>query len=290
MPKLVCVVIPVYQAFEKLPPSEVVAWRQCLRVLNQHPISIVCPPHLSTEPYLADARQHGVQGYVNTFAADFFNGIDGYNRLLLRREFYQAFQEYQYMLLYQLDAFVFRDELATWCARGYSYIGAPWFTDYRADDDTAQLWKVGNGGFTLRNVADALRVLKTFAPARAWSAVVQEHFQGGVNNGLLHLPGLLRALVGNNTHWRLNGFHRYRALHQEDYFWGVVCPERFSWYKVPTPKQALAFSFEVRPSRMYALNQQHLPMGCHAWEKHEPYFWQPFIEQAISQKGVNNPS
>ncbi|HEX8348510.1 MAG TPA: DUF5672 family protein, partial [Hymenobacter sp.] len=232
---------------------------------------------LHTEPFVADARRYGVECHVSTFAAEFFANIDGYNRLMLSRQFYARFQSYDYLLLYQLDAFVFRDDLPMWCAQGYSYVGPPWLAGYLPGNAPPQLWQVGNGGFSLRRIADCLCVLDTFAMARSWSVIVQEHFQGGIFNGLLHITGLLRALlISNNTHWRLNGFHRYRGLHQEDYFWGVVCSERFAWFKVPTAAEAMTFGFEVAPGWLYEQCGHRLPMGCHAWEKHEPQFWQPF--------------
>jgi len=39
--------------------------------------------------------------------------------------FYDAFKAFDYILIYQLDAFVFRDELEYFCSLGYDYIGAP---------------------------------------------------------------------------------------------------------------------------------------------------------------------
>lgn len=30
-------------------------------------------------------------------------------------------------MIYQLDAWVFNDELSSWCSLGYDYIGAPFF-------------------------------------------------------------------------------------------------------------------------------------------------------------------
>lgn len=286
-PQLVCVTIPVYQAFESLPANELLAWRQCLRVLKQYHIFLFCPPQLATGPYLADARQHGVECQVSIFKSEFFANIDGYNRLMLSRPFYARFQAYDYLLLYQLDAFIFRDDLLAWCARGYSYIGAPWLTNYLSGKAQPRLRHVGNGGFALRKVADFLRVLDTFAVARSWSVVTQEHFAWGLCNGLLRLPSLLRVLLlGNNTHWLLNDFHRYRPVLQEDNFWGEVCSELFHWFKVPVPQQALAFSFEAAPGWLYKQNNYQLPMGCHAWEKYEPQFWQPFINRALENENA----
>lgn len=44
---------------------------------------------------------------------------------MLSAEFYDRFAAYEYVLIYQLDAFVFADRLAEFCQMGYDYIGAP---------------------------------------------------------------------------------------------------------------------------------------------------------------------
>jgi hypothetical protein len=285
MDKQVCIVIPTYKPFDKLTENEQLSWHQCLRVLGSRKFYVVCPHKLITAGYLASATEHGVSCKVVTFAPGFFSDVDGYNRLMLSRQFYKPFIQHEYLLLYQLDAFVFRDDLSRWCARGYSYVGSPWFEDYIPASENAKLWQVGNGGFALRRVADCLRALRTFTVARPWAKVIEDHSPSGPPTVFKKLYLISRyLLLKNNTHWLLNDFHLYRQFHQEDYFWGVVCKDNFSWYKVPTPQEALSFGFEVAPSKMYALNQRSLPMGCHAWEKHEPAFWKPIIAEAIAAK------
>ena len=37
--------------------------------------------------------------------------------------FYLNFKKYRYLLIYQLDALVFRDELLEWCSKEIDYIG-----------------------------------------------------------------------------------------------------------------------------------------------------------------------
>lgn len=44
---------------------------------------------------------------------------------MLEADFYRRFGKYKYMLIYQLDAFVFSDKLLDFCEMGYDYIGAP---------------------------------------------------------------------------------------------------------------------------------------------------------------------
>ena len=48
-----------------------------------------------------------------------------YSDYVLSSEFYDTFKAYDYMLLYQLDAFVFEDRLMEFWELKYDYIGAP---------------------------------------------------------------------------------------------------------------------------------------------------------------------
>ena len=54
------------------------------------------------------------------------NGIAGYNRMMLSAGFYELFRDYEYLLICHTDAWIFRDELADWCRRGYDCVAAPW--------------------------------------------------------------------------------------------------------------------------------------------------------------------
>jgi len=280
MKDLVCVAIPVYKSFDKLDAEEIISWQQALFVLEKYSFQLFCPDGLNVSGYIDDFGRKNIEYEIQYFKSLYFANIEGYNKLMLSRTFYQRFSKYEYLLLYQLDAFVFRDELSHWCAQGYSYVGAPWFEGYHPTPKHTKLWQVGNGGFTLRRIPDALRALHTLALAQDWATVVREHFRAGRLQGYMQLPTLLKALLlGNNTHWAFNDFERHRQWHQEDYFWGVICNSRFPWFRVPTPEQALAFGFEVQPALMYELNHRQLPMGCHAWEKYGLDFWRPLIEQ-----------
>jgi hypothetical protein len=280
----VCIVIPVYKPFVKLKDYELISLSQGIKVLHAHTFCLACPIALDVSGYINEFEASGVKYEVQRFPASAFADIDAYNRLMLSKSFYQRFASYEYILTYQLDALALRDELAHWCSLGYSYIGAPWFEGFNPGPDTAQLWKVGNGGFSLRKIASCLRVLSTFSAIWTQSEVIKWYFRYGRRQGLESLPKILkRLLVGNNTHWLFNDFHLVREKFQEDYFWGVVCSEKFDWYKVPTPQEALKFSFEVSPRRMFALNGSQLPMGCHAWEKYDPDFWKPFISTTESK-------
>ena len=145
----VAIVIPVYKTH--LEPYEITSLNQCYRILINHSIFFVTSDSLSLNNYPLPA-----QG-VRRFKDDYFKDISGYNRLMLSAEFYESFKNYDFILLYQLDAFVFRDELPYWCQLDYDYIGAPWFTD--EPDGSKKIWRIGNGGFSLRKVQTFLECL-----------------------------------------------------------------------------------------------------------------------------------
>lgn len=67
-----------------------------------------------------------------------------------------------------------------------------------------------------------------------------------------------------------------REIH-EDTIWCIYVPQ-FIDYKVAPAGEALKFAFEANPSLLYKMNNGELPFGCHAWERYETAFWQPFIK------------
>lgn len=148
----VAVVIPVYR--EDIDALEQVSLAQVRRVLNNCPLIFVAP-----EGKIFSYFDEG--DMVAHFPQPFFRSVTAYSYLLLSPEFYEAFADFDYILIYQLDAFVFYDALEDFCALGYDYIGAPWpriaYFSYRNEKAP----RVGNSGFCLRNVKAHYNLLFT---------------------------------------------------------------------------------------------------------------------------------
>lgn len=148
----VAVVVPAYKS--TLNETEQISLSQLFNVLGRYDIYYVVPQRLQAE-YLDNAL-------IKRFSDSYFEDIAGYNRLMLSKEFYTRFNKYNFILIYQLDAFVFSDCLLDFCNLGYDYIGAPWLTGMRKRvDDTYVYVNVGNGGFSLRNVQSTIHLLDT---------------------------------------------------------------------------------------------------------------------------------
>lgn len=101
---------------------------------------------------------------VRYFNEQYFDSVKSYNELMLSVDFYRSFREYQYMLIYQLDAFVFEDQLEYWCNKGYDYIGAPWIKANKKFHPTC-----GNGGFSLRKIDSFIQLLESSPNKRLFS-------------------------------------------------------------------------------------------------------------------------
>jgi hypothetical protein len=268
--KKVVVLIMIYQ--ESLTQFEIVSLKQCLTVLKSHNLRIVKPISLNLSSWGLNLDQITYENFPDKY----FKGIGAYSRLLISPAFYKRFIDFEYLLIYQLDAFVFRDELIQWCNSGYDFIGSPWFENFSSEDGNARLTGVGNGGFSLRKVQSHLKVLHSFSylsqPKENWTLRMSA-MPKGLN--LLKQAGgfILDLITRNNTFWLFNSFRGF-----EDQFWSLIVPKNFTWFKTAGIKEAMNFSIEMQPRRVFSMNDRKLPFGCHAWWKYDLEFWKPHIE------------
>lgn len=166
----VAVVIPIYKP--KLDKYEMISLDRCSNVLRNYPIVFIAPHNLDIASYANIFSNYE----VIRFEDKYFKNISGYNYLLLSEFFYRKFNKYRYILIYQPDAIAFSDQLLKFCSLDYDYIGAPWINGMnyykhvfkgaiRLNRIVPFFNKpiplyVGNGGFSLRKVESAIRVLQ----------------------------------------------------------------------------------------------------------------------------------
>jgi hypothetical protein len=266
------ILIPVYR--ENLSEDEQISIQQLFNVYPTHEKLLLVPRTLKV-PEILD------QIPAARFDRDFFDGTDGYNNLLMSSEFYERFDDWDYILIYQLDCLIFKSDIHEWCGKGYSYIGAPWFGEFWHDHRKG-LWKTGNGGFSLRRVQDALRVLRTQVQSGtmkdAMSGASGEYYD--VNNPSNHHRKLKfepQIDLGGHIVSLEKDLHRYPL--NEDIFWSFEAERLDSNFIIPSPQKALPFAFEKAPRWCYRRNWWRLPTGCHAWAKEGRDFWLKYIEK-----------
>lgn len=254
------VIIPVYRT--EMSQHEEVSLRQTFQVLGKHPITIVCPEGLDIECILEEVPNRENIG-VERFDPQFFKGIKGYNSLMLSETFYERFLSSKYILICQTDAYVFRDDLLYWCQRGYDYIGAPWLgsketwlSGFLRSLDNAfrvikgkkkrnwdHLFKVGNGGFSLRKVESFYNIATQYKE-------------------------LITTLKDDS-----------KSIYAvEDVFWSLKAPLLQPDFKIPDYQEAVSFAIDRKPDIAIKFNNGELPFACHGFDKPKvKEFWEKYI-------------
>jgi hypothetical protein len=266
MKNLVSIVIPLYNT--EISEYENISLSQCLKILKDFDIKFISPNNLKNSNLYYEMKGFGEFVF---FDDRFFNSVKTYNELMLSKVFYNQFLSYDYVLIYQLDAFVFNNDLIYWIEKKYSYIGAPWFKGFESSKENNPFIGVGNGGFSLRNVKDCIKVLNS-------------------RKKIYSLLDLIKCTKKNNVKSLIKNLRAYFSLPSfkncynndysinEDYVF-YLASKRLNFFKVPKADIAFKFSFELHPQKLYEMNNKKLPFGCHAWWKYDLKFYKKFINQ-----------
>jgi hypothetical protein len=283
-----CIVIPIYRP--NLSAAERASVVNTCTVLGRHAVRILCPKGIDLH-----GQQPDLLAEISTCCCDFdilvldpawFASTATYNALMLSPFFYRLFQGWRYILIAQIDAWIFADELSRWLEARYSYVGAPWqglpelppgmFCPAEA---------VGNGGLSLRRVSDHHGLLSSWR--YKWHPVLglQELFAAHLplhafrwsqpGRSLLRLINRLRLIVMRLLSWRNSLAYYSRCGLNEDIIFGLLAARVLPGFRVPGPAIAARFSLDANPDFFYQhyIQPGQLPFGCHAWEKSYTLFW-----------------
>lgn len=203
------------------------------------------------------------------FSDEYFTSVPKYCELLNTKMFYEKFTNYEYILIYQLDVFVFSNSLLNWCKQEYDYIGAPFFNpiigklSYCPDNPLSGC----NGGFSLRRVSSFIKVID----------IAEKQATRKSTNPIIRKLWFLIAVLTNESHKKWLKAPPSDYPFNEDGFWSYEAPKYDPKFRVAPFKEALKFSFERSPRKCFLLNQNRLPFGTHAWKKYDEEFWKPYI-------------
>jgi hypothetical protein len=275
---LVNIIIPVYSPTLSLLESD--SLTQCLRVLKNYPITLVTHPEVDVTVYEKAFMAENKPFRISYFDKTYFESVFTYSQLLLSKDFYGRFSEFDYMLVYQLDGYVFRDELEAWCNKGYDYIGAPWLKKYGIGYDGNELWKVGNGGVSLRKTAKFLNTFDQAFPYRSIGFFIKSIRKKQLLPMTLRTFGMMfTCLFSRQTVADiLNRYFDERV--NEDCFWAEAFQATNLALNIPDVLTAAHFCIEKKPSHVFELIGRQLPFCCHAFEKYEyESFWKEHIEE-----------
>ena len=253
-----CIAIPAYK--EELDIAEKISLKRLHEVLvNKSNVYLFCPVELNVSKY----KEIFPEIQVMEFGPENFTSIDAYSHLCMKYEFYDSFSEYEYMIIYQLDCYLMKDDLEEWCYKGYDYIGAPimvphidWknFSVNQQGQISNFTPAVGNGGFSLRNI-DVFKILTD-------------------PNGELR------------QRYNLTDEALKDIKYEDVYF----CVELWRLYDFEKPKfdEAMKFAIDMNPDLIYnRYGFSGYPTCIHAFDKNIP-FWRSRISDFDNDELYNH--
>lgn len=263
-----CVMIPVHKS--RLSATEKIALTACREKLNQFSCFLVYPEGIDPFEYLSI-----FPGLIRMpLPSRCFENVLAYNQLKVDIAFYKKFESFEYLLTYELDAYIFSADFERAHVYDYHYIGAPFFEGYDKASADSKLIRGGNSGFSIRKIAACIEGLKRLSDYRVkWN---RQYFF------IRKIPFLKRALKA--WHWKYYELFDNRAFigymtgsgFNEDIVFSQLLPILCPTFKVAGPLEAMKFSFEVQPEKLFELNGHQLPLGCHAWPLYQA-FWNQYI-------------
>lgn len=250
------VLIPVYRP--TLSESERASIAQTVRTLGHYPLVLLHPSGIDISAILLEFPSLRPLAVSDEWLGT-RNGIAGYNRMMLSAAFYDLFADAEYILICHTDAWIFRDELSEWCARGYDCVAAPWVRRPVYDLPLVRQWMAHR----LRQSAHSGR------PTR-------QILYGRVGNGGLSLRRVAAFRAATDRY--KDRIERFAAdphhLFNEDVFWATVPLE----FRYPAWREALGFAIDTHPAHCLRLCGGRLPFGCHSWSKPRMWrFWKRII-------------
>ncbi|MDR3000284.1 MAG: hypothetical protein LBU89_03375 [Fibromonadaceae bacterium] len=241
------ITIPIYKS--KPDYVEVASFKQAVKILNKYPFILLCPENLNVSIYEKILKHSNINYQFRFLDKKWFKGRNTYSSLFFQDFFYDLL-ETKFFLIYQLDAWVFRDELEYWCKKNYAFIGAPVFL-------SGGFYPFLNGGLSLRRVSKMKLAIK-----------------------------LLKYSIDVNMICGKFSFFEYKQIFEkkewqkmpaEDHYFSFFASRFLDNYKIPKFEDSIKFSIESENDKLFNLNKKQLPFGVHAFERMEPWFWQKFV-------------
>ena len=266
----VAIVVP-WPGNDALTESQRISLKHLQHYLGGHDIYLIAP-------WWSRCRIDGIK--TMRFRARYFGSAAAHGLLLMTKGFYKKYSRYEHVMFYHLDSLVFSDELAEWCDKAHDYIGAPWFKC--GDSPWVDQARVGNGGFALLRVSKAIEALKARHRYIRGSRWLDLHVMWTPELVAHWMERLAKWFPNSKTLWRL--VDEWRQFmdpasnnRNNDIFWSDMAKYYLPGFRVASFHEGLRFAFEVSPSECFRMNGGNMPFGCHAWERYDREFWEPYL-------------
>ena len=209
---------------------------------------------------------------ITSINSKYFSSIESYNLLLQTKYFYKIYSKYDFILIYQLDCLVFKNEMYFWAKKNYSFTGAPRYKP----KSIRKIRDFMNGGFSLRKVKDFINVLN--------SKKININIKYFHTLDYFKKPKRIKLFLKyynkskNKNVFNVEKFCRL-AKYPEDIFWSIIAPQLSKKFTLCDKNVALNFCYEEYPREVYKYNNDQIPFGCHNWVNWDKKFWKKIVNQ-----------
>ena len=269
------IIIPIYKsltACDKLSISSLIKSTMCKGELK-YPVYVITPEYNKNtifndfNNYIKESFNISItQDRFISFDDKYFTSVAAYSKLLLKSYFYKTFYNlgFEYSYIFQLDCYLFRDELLYWINLGYDYIGAPILaTNSDWGENSSNIDYVGNGGFSLRNNKTFITVLD------------QDGIYKDVYNKYKEI--LFNTRLPKNSDKCYIDF--------EDIY---ICKllAKYIKIRIPSANVASKFAWDRNPWCVQQKYNVELPMCCHNWILFSQWYKKDIIKEIELNKDI----
>jgi hypothetical protein len=258
------VVIPVYKL--DLNRYERISLQRHLTVLRKFDRYLLLPTSLkeAVRSDLLENFENASNVHFHPVEDAWLSSHRSYNQLMLTLGFYQYYKKYSHILIAQLDAYTFDDQLEEWCKQPFAYIGAPIYKlgSYWEDGFLC----MGAGGYSLRHTDSFIRALTRNPVIHRWADLAEQLEPFNAKGKLVKIARYLPC-------W-LQGFNRLRedtnqlarcAGVNEDVCYAKLLPAVYSEFKVAGYKDSVHFCIDSHVKRQLEFLNGRLPFAAHGW-------------------------
>jgi hypothetical protein len=243
---------------------------------------LISPYSQNLEQWYKISKEYGIVPKVIYFKKQYFYNTFSFNALLLSENYYHALSDYEYILMYHLDSYVFEDKLDYWLEKGFDYIGGVIclsFPDVRRKpvlvtkfSDTVCF----NSGFSLKKSQAITMINHHKMKVLSILNYIKGIYHNNTNNILLRIINFFMNIIIS-----LLKIRRFN----EDVIWSEMLVNAGG--RLPDIKTASLFSFDIYPEYFFKENNR-LPVGCHKWNDYYRFqFYKKYIIE-LEEYSIND--
>lgn len=281
MNPLPVVVVPFYKP--SLNKYEYISLKSIALNLSDYLISLLIPKSLATciHQILEGFDFRIVNKEIHVVSDEDLSSQISYNQLMLSPSFYQQYNNFSHILIAQLDAYVFYDDLIFWCNQPYDYVGAamiypPAARSYGSSEIA------GVGGFSLRRVDSFINALnvnpRITSVSDCFDVLEQYNLKGKIAKSIRLINNF--ASRRNYLTSTANALARDCGIN-EDTVYAYYLPKYLTSFRVVPVSKSYSFCIDKDVSIALVKSNGSLPFGAHSWWTNQVSLdaWMPFIPE-----------